>query len=271
LVFPARAACGRVACIVVGPLELSEHDAQKQNIHGQGVPAENDQGVTRLTIKSTVSASLKNTLPVGLFSGIKLLGNEIILHRLHRIGVKKARAYAGKAGLKLNIGCGPNRKQGWINIDLSPEAELSLDMRERIPFDDGSAAIIYSEHFFEHLDYPNDAKHFLRECFRVLEPDGIFRVGVPDTLLPLLDYAGVGDGRWLQACKNKEFWRPEWCKTTMDHINYHFRQDTEHRYAYDFETLENVLKEVGFIEIKSQPSSRELQSATPRSWRRCAR
>jgi len=203
-----------------------------------------------LAIKSTVSASLKEKLPVGLFSGIRLLKNEIILYRLHRRGVKKARAYAGKTGLKLNIGCGPNRKQGWINIDLSPEAELSLDMRERIPFDDGSAMVIYSEHFFEHLDYPNDAKHFLRECFRVLEPNGIFRVGVPDTLLPLLDYAGIGDGWWLQACENKEFWRPEWCKTRMDHINYHFRQDTEHRYAYDFETIENVLRETGFIEIR---------------------
>ena len=76
-------------------------------------------------------------------------------------------------------------------------------------------------------------------------------MGVPDTLLPLLDYAGVGDGGWLQACKNREFWRPEWCKTRLDHVNYHFRQDTEHRYAYDFETMENVLKEAGFIESSS--------------------
>jgi predicted SAM-dependent methyltransferase len=202
-----------------------------------------------LAIKSTVSASLKKTLPVGLFSGIRLLGNQIIVYRLHRKGVRKARAYARKSGLKLNIGCGPNRKQGWINIDLSLEAELSLDMRERIPFDNSSATIIYSEHFLEHLDYPNDAKHFLRECFRVLEPNGLFRVGVPDTAAPLLDYAGVGNGWWLQACKI-EFWHPEWCKTSMDYINYHFRQDTEHRYAYDFETMESVLKETGFVEIE---------------------
>jgi predicted SAM-dependent methyltransferase len=206
-------------------------------------------GVTPLTIKSTISSSLERSLPVGLYAGIRLLGNEIILYRFHRAGVKKSRAYARKSGLKLNIGCGPNRKEGWVNIDLTPEAELSLDMRERIPFDDGSAIIIYSEHFFEHLDYPDDAKHFLRECFRVLEPNGIIRVGVPDTLLPLLDYAGVGDGWWLQACKNREFWRPDWCKTRLDHINFHFRQGTEHRYAYDFETMENVLKEPGFVEI----------------------
>ena len=27
------------------------------------------------------------------------------------------------------------------------------------------------------------------------------------------------------------------------------RQDTEHRYAYDFETIENVLREAGFGEV----------------------
>jgi predicted SAM-dependent methyltransferase len=108
--------------------------------------------------------------------------------------------------------------------------------------------MIYSEHFVEHLDYPDDAKRFLLECFRLLEPNGLFRVGVPDTRWPLLDYAGVGDGRWLEA-NETERWHPEWCKTPMDHINYHFRQGTEHRYAYDFETIENALKETGFGEI----------------------
>jgi hypothetical protein len=95
-------------------------------------------------------------------------------------------------------------------------------MRERIPFTDGSAIIIYSEHFFDTLDYPEEVQHFLRECLRVLQPSGIFRVGVCDTRWPLLDYVGVGEGRWLQACENKEFYRPEWCKTPLDHVNYHF-------------------------------------------------
>ena len=135
-----------------------------------------------------------------------------------------------------------------MNIDLSSNADLSLDMRERIPLPDGSAVIIYSEHFLEHLDYPGDAKRFLRECLRLLEPHGVLRVGVPDTRWPLLDYAGVGDGGWLRA-NETERWHAEWCKTPMDHINYHFRQDSDHRYAYDFETIANVLKEVGFEEI----------------------
>jgi ubiquinone/menaquinone biosynthesis C-methylase UbiE len=139
-----------------------------------------------------------------------------------------------------------------------PGSMSALAMRERMPFDDGSAVIIYSEHFFEHLDYPKDAKHFLRECFRVLRPNGLFRVGVPDTRCPLLDYAGVGDGRWLQACKSR-FSFPEWCKTPLDYVNYHFRQNTEHR-SYDFDTIENVLKEAGFEEINQSDFDPALDS-----------
>ena len=113
------------------------------------------------SLKSAISTSLKNTLPTGVCSAVSLLGTEVNLYRLHRRGVKRAQAYKNRTGLKLNIGCGPNSKEGWINIDLSRSAEMSLDMREPLPF-------------FEHLDYPNVAKMFLQECFRVLELDGIF-------------------------------------------------------------------------------------------------
>ena len=64
---------------------------------------------------------------------------------------------------------------------------MSLDMREPLPFSDDSVSIIYSEHFFGHLDYPNVAKMFLQECFRVLELDGIFRLArlrQPDRFSP---------------------------------------------------------------------------------------
>jgi SAM-dependent methyltransferase len=106
--------------------------------------------------------------------------------------------------MKLNIGCGPNRKKGWDNIDLLPDVDLSLDMREAMPFSENSATIIYSEHFFEHLDYPEPAKRFLKECHRILRPGGIFSVGVPDTEWPLLAYVGPAAralGRQLHILK----------------------------------------------------------------------
>jgi predicted SAM-dependent methyltransferase len=202
-----------------------------------------------LSIKTTVTSSLKGSFPVGLYAALKLLRTELIAYRAHRAGVKKARAYAKKTDLKLNVGCGPNLKEGWVNIDLYHQnVDLSLDMRERIPLPDNSAQIIYSEHFFDYLEYPEVAKGFLNECLRVLQPRGLFRVGVADTRWPLLDYADVGDGEYFRSAETN-WTHPEWCKTRMDHLNYHFRHGKIRHYAYDFETLGNVLNEAGFVAI----------------------
>jgi predicted SAM-dependent methyltransferase len=134
-------------------------------------------------------------------------------------------------------------------------------MREAIPLSDGSAKTIYSEHFFEHLDYPTDAMRFLRECFRILEPHGIFSVGVPDTRWPLRDYGDNGDGGYFGATETH--WRhPDWCKTKIEHINYHFRQDGEHRFAWDFETMEQALRNTGFVEIRQRPYRPEIDTET---------
>ncbi|HXX14852.1 MAG TPA: hypothetical protein VEJ47_08105 [Candidatus Eremiobacteraceae bacterium] len=35
----------------------------------------------------------------------------------------------------------------------------------------------------------------------------------------------------------------------MHNLNYHFRQGREHKYAYDFETLKQILESAGFISI----------------------
>jgi predicted SAM-dependent methyltransferase len=176
--------------------------------------------------------------------------------RRHRIAVRKARKYARANALKLNVGCGDNLKTGWVNIDSSAKADLQLDMRERMPFPNRSVRMIYSEHFLEHLNYPEDAKRFLTESFRVLEPGGTFSVGVPDAGGALLWYANACDRR--QGQPNP--WHPEWCKTEMEHVNFLFRQGFDHRFAYDFETVEHALKEAGFVEIRRREFDPGLDS-----------
>lgn len=47
-----------------------------------------------------------------------------------------------------------------------------------IPFKDNSIPNIYSSHFFEHL-FLKDCKNLLKECLRVLKPNGIIRIVVP--------------------------------------------------------------------------------------------
>ena len=178
--------------------------------------------------------------------------------RFDRIGRKKAKRFLGQRDLRLNIGCGPNPKSGWVNIDLfsdSPDM-LSLDLRRDLPFSDESASIIYGEHVFEHLEYPDETGHLLGEAYRILQPGGLLSLGVPDTEAALKAYTAK-DGDFFERERR---WHPDWCDTPMHHINYTFRQGKEHKYAYDFETLSRVISNAGFSDVKCRAFNAELDS-----------
>jgi predicted SAM-dependent methyltransferase len=203
---------------------------------------------------------IKHYMPRGFGLALRATFNEALIWGRHWRSSRKAHAlYSGARGLKLNIGCGPHHKAGWVNIDLH-DGDLKLDMREHIPLPDGSVSIIYSEHFFEHLDYPIEAFRFLSESYRVLECSGRFSVGVPDTEWPLLEYAGKSSG-WLESSRR---WHPDWAKTILDRINFHFRQAGEHRYAYDLESLRFALESIGFVNIKRRDFDPAIDSESRR-------
>jgi predicted SAM-dependent methyltransferase len=200
----------------------------------------------------------------GLWIALENVRFELYLRRLHRAGVRKAAALARTAPLRLNLGSGFHPKPGWINVDLIDGlSDLQLDLRERLPFADGSVAEIYTEHFFEHLAYagsddtlateletpgrPSDALSLLRECRRVLVPGGRIDIGVPDAEVALQDYATGG------RLPLPDWWGPKWCDTAMHRVNYVFRQGREHHYAYDFETLQRTLESVGFTDVARRP------------------
>lgn len=81
----------------------------------------------------------------------------------------------------LNIGCGKVFHLAWVNLDLVPIAPhiKPWDIRNKLPFADRKLDVCYSSHVIEHFS-PLDAKRLLVECFRILRPQGILRVVVPD-------------------------------------------------------------------------------------------
>jgi predicted SAM-dependent methyltransferase len=172
-----------------------------------------------------------------------------MINRRHRRSVKKLlESINGKSELRLHLGCGPNLKPDWINIDLfAPNADAQLDLREDWPFPTDSASKVYSEHVFEHFEHPVEVRHFLAETLRVLKPGGTMDIGVPDTEWPLTAYGDDSDEYWRLA---KSGWHPPFCETKLDHINYHFRQEGEHKYAWDAATLTNELQKAGFVSIE---------------------
>ncbi len=194
----------------------------------------------------------------GVRQALRALRAELRTQRVHRGGLRRARSLTRSRNLNLNLGCGANRKDGWINIDLTAaEADLHLDLREPLPFRPGSAAVIYSEHFFEHLEYPGEATRLLHESIRVLAPGGLFSVGVPDAGRIVRAYV-LGDEEYYRLGGARL--HPEWCDTRMHNLNYTFRQAGEHRYAYDLETLQRVLQSAGFVGVHERDFEPALDS-----------
>lgn len=79
--------------------------------------------------------------------------------------------------LRLNIGAGQTYIQGFINIDISSKADITLDVgKEKLPFEDDSVDLIFSYHTLEHVP---DYLFALSEIHRVLKHGAHFLVGLP--------------------------------------------------------------------------------------------
>jgi SAM-dependent methyltransferase len=81
----------------------------------------------------------------------------------------------------VNLGCGSRHHPHWLNIDRwVPDASIQEhDLGRGIPLANESAEVVYHSHVLEHFDR-DVARTFLRDCFRVLRPNGVIRVVVPD-------------------------------------------------------------------------------------------
>lgn len=111
---------------------------------------------------------------------------------------------------KVNLGCGLDAVDGWLNLDRSPSVLLSRlgplkrvlrrvgvladahmvewptsvvrhDVQKGLPVADGSVEAIYTSHMLEHLPLPV-VRDVLRECRRALRPGGVIRIALPDAV-----------------------------------------------------------------------------------------
>jgi predicted SAM-dependent methyltransferase len=201
---------------------------------------------------------VERLLPLGVGTAVRNLLEELWILGVHLPQTLKAKYHYRRASdLSIQMGCGLRMKPGWINIDLVEGSDFRLDLRRRFPFSTGSSTLIYAEHFLEHLDYPDRAGFLLLECYRVLQSGGILSLVVPDIDLVLHSYVQGGTAEYYEAQKR---WHPSWYQTQIEHINYNFRQDGEHRFAYDYETLSRLLEKNGFVDVRRRQFDPALDS-----------
>ena len=157
---------------------------------------------------------------------------------------------------KLHLGCGSKIFHGWINIDMNPKGNLTIDLREGLPFSDDSVELVYMEHALEHFYREHDAPFLLRECLRVLKPGTWIRITVPDASIFLNYYVGRLDPEVAEKIKQNHI---RFHGTPMDVVNSGFRWKHQHHYMYDEETLGMLLSEVGFVNIQRQEFNQSIE------------
>jgi hypothetical protein len=161
---------------------------------------------------------------------------------------RAARRLRDQAELSIHLGCGSRVFAGWVNVDAHPGKGVDLiwDLRVPLPIRDNTATMVYSEHVLEHL-YKPDAIKLLEECFRILQPRGILRMGVPDAAVYIRAYA-TGQLAFFEELKYRGG-AVEPLSTPIDVINQMFRMGGHHLFKWDFQAISTVLKNIGFHDL----------------------
>ena len=182
------------------------------------------------------SIPLSNVLRPLMGPATRLRAKQLATAALAPYTRRRARTLPGGAPLRLHLGSGGNNLDGWVNVDLvGAHADLSWDLRRRLPFPAASAEAVFLEHVLEHLTVA-DGVRMLHLFLPVMGPGGVIRVGVPDAGLYASSY--VREDAVLDQLRPG---RP----TRMLALGEVF-QEHGHLSAWDAETLCLAMSEAGY-------------------------
>ncbi len=105
--------------------------------------------------------------------------------------------------MKLNLGCGQDIREGYVNYDIKPIADVCGNCEEGLPFKDGVFEEIVASHILEHI---HDLRALKRELWSVLKDGGELIVTVPDYTSP----DAWGDDTHCRAFSNQSFFQDFW-------------------------------------------------------------
>ena len=151
----------------------------------------------------------------------------------------------------LELGAGPKARRGWLATNLGGnENVLPLDATKAFPIQDRSFDYVYSEHMIEHIPF-EAGRSMLRECFRILRPEGVVRIATPSVgfLMGLFsaDRTELED-RYVEWATR--LFVPGAPAPMPSFVFNNFVRAWGHEFIYDRATLRLALSEAGFTNIK---------------------
>lgn len=181
---------------------------------------------------------------------------------------RKIAALKRMSEVSVNFGSGGRGATGWINIDiisLHADQYIAHDLRRPLPFRDGQARRIFAEHVVEHLDFRHDIPRVFEEFHRILAPEGVLRIIVPDVERFLHAYVTRSREEFLALGWDLDH-LPHDIHTPMHVLNHMYHQEGEHLFGWDYETMEWALCRAGFriVERRGYHDSRDALLALDR-------
>jgi hypothetical protein len=149
--------------------------------------------------------------------------------------------------VRINFGSGPFRLDGWINVDLDPalHPDVVTDLTRGAPFATGAVDFIFTEDLIAYLGLPG-LRVFLRECRRMIKPQGAMRVLTPD--LARLARMYLEEPAALVALWNRTVGVPVTTGTACEVFN--LALELAGRFPYDSATLVQLAGEAGFEAVR---------------------
>ncbi len=137
--------------------------------------------------------------------------------------------------MKLHLGCG-KRDFGpeWIHIDGADFPHIKSHDITKLDFEDNTVDLIYSSHTLEYFDR-TEVIEVLKEWLRVLKPNGVLRLAVPDFESMVHLYIVGGE---LESFLGPLYGRMDMGDTKI-----------YHRTCYDFKSLKTLLENNGFTDV----------------------
>lgn len=148
--------------------------------------------------------------------------------------------------MKINIGSGAERIEGFTNVDLYDEtADVIADISE-LPFENNSVEEIIARQVIEHIPY-NQSRQVFSEMYRVLNSQGTATLETPDidVVCRKILEEGLQD-KWIYNLVG-EYYRP-WDKARYD--DWEMNAASIHRNPWNYNRLYKLAKEVGFSKIE---------------------
>ena len=148
--------------------------------------------------------------------------------------------------MRLNLGSGNSKIDGFISVDLyDEEADVRADISE-LPFEDNSVEEIVCYQVVEHVPY-NKSEQMFSEMYRVLKPGGKVTIETPniDVVCMKILEEGLQD-KWIFNLVG-EYYRP-WDKER--YTDWEHNAASIHRNPWNAERMKRFSDAAGFSDFR---------------------